>query len=90
MSDAPQPRRDRVGARRLSLAELPVIAQFTIATSLFAGWVWIENYVIEPLGIWRFMPFYRYGRFCPWDIAAAVVILAMFVRSARARHAAHD
>lgn len=65
--------------KRIRVAQLPFIVQAAVAVVLLAGWVWFENHLIEPLGIWRFMPFYRYGRFCPWDFLAAMVIIASFV-----------
>jgi anti-sigma-K factor RskA len=43
-----------------------------------------EEFVIERVGLWHYMPFYRVGMFCVWDVLALAAIgLALFLRPHR-------
>lgn len=61
--------------KTVSYAELPPIARFGVAAALFFVWTVIERAVIEPLGIYRLMPFYRIEGPCIWDGIAATAIV---------------
>ena len=48
-----------------------------VALSLFNAFVLFEETVVDRLGWWRYMPCYRVGRFCEWDVSAILIILAV-------------
>ena len=52
-----------------------LLVKLGVAMSLFNSWVLFEETVVDRLGWWRYMPCYRVGRFCEWDVAAILVIL---------------
>jgi hypothetical protein len=54
--------------------KLPVLLRVSVGLTLFNTWVLFEETVVDRLGWWRYMPCYRVGRFCEWDVAAIVVI----------------
>jgi hypothetical protein len=51
----------------------------TFALTLFNSWVLFEELVIDRLGWWRWLPCYRKGMFCEWDVGAIVVIVIIAV-----------
>ncbi len=54
------------------------VLQLGFALTLFNSWVLFEETVIDRLGWWQYMPCYRVGRFCEWDVGAIVVIMALW------------
>lgn len=61
---------------KIRFASLPPVARFGVAASLFFVWTLLERGVIEPLGIYHYMPFYRVEGPCIWDGFAAIIILS--------------
>ena len=55
------------------------IAITAFALSLFNTWVLFEETVIDRLGWWQYLPCYRKGAFCEWDIGAIVIITVVGV-----------
>ena len=57
--------------------EIPadIAIKSALALSLFAIWVIIEETIIDRHGLWKYMPFYKVGIPCLWDIIAGVLIL---------------
>jgi hypothetical protein len=53
---------------------LPFLVRLAVALTLLNSWVQFEEVVVDRLGWWRYMPCYRVGRFCEWDVAAILVI----------------
>lgn len=62
---------------KLTFRDMPLIVRLTSAASVLVAWVLFEQIVIEPFGIYRYMPLYRYGKFCTYD-AAAVLLVAIY------------
>ena len=60
---------------RLTFAELPTVARIAVALSLFNSWVIFEEGAIDRFGLWKYLPLYIKAQFCPWDLAAAGLIL---------------
>ena len=56
-----------------------VILRVGLALTLFNSWVLFEETVVDRLEWWRYMPCYRVGHFCEWDVAAIVVILTISI-----------
>lgn len=75
--------------QQIQFGSLPTLAKFGIGAGILFLWTVFENQVIERFGIYQYMPFYRVGSICAWDIAAITVIYASFIyisrRSARDR-----
>ncbi len=65
-------------------AALPFVARLTSMASLFIGWVLFAELVIDRLGLDRFLPFYRVGRLCPYDLLALMLIGLLWRRLQRA------
>ena len=61
--------------QQISFALLPPIARFGVAAALFFLWTLLERGIIEPLGLYHYMPFYRVEGPCIWDGFAATGIL---------------
>jgi hypothetical protein len=55
-------------------SRFPFLVRLTVALTLFNSWVLFEEIVVDRLGWWRYMPCYRVGRFCEWDVLAILVI----------------
>jgi hypothetical protein len=58
-------------------SRVPFLLRLSVALTLFNSWVLFEETVIDRLGWWRYMPCYRVGRFCEWDVLAILVIFLM-------------
>ena len=58
----------------LTFSQLPLIARVAVALALFT-WVIFEEGVVDRFGLWQYMPGYIKAQICPWDVAAAGIIL---------------
>ena len=56
-----------------------LIVRVGLALTLFNSWVLFEETVVDRLWWWRYMPCYRVGHFCEWDVAAILTILVVSV-----------
>lgn len=59
---------------RLKFAELPRVAQITIGLTWLLLWVEFEEIVVDRQGLWKYMPLYRVGDFCIWDLSMTILI----------------
>ena len=48
--------------------------KFSLWMVLFLAWVVFEETVIDRQGIWRYLPLYRYGNLCIYDISVAMLL----------------
>lgn len=56
---------------------LPLIVRIATLATFFNCWVLFEELIVDRQGLDRFMPFYRVGDLCVWDLAvAALLVLA--------------
>jgi hypothetical protein len=53
----------------------PLTVKIAIAMTFINSWIIFEEIVVDRHGLWRYMPFYRVGLFCTWDVLALAVIL---------------
>ena len=51
-------------------ARTPGIVRFAVWLTFFNTWVLFEETVVDRYGLWEYMPYYRVGRLCSWDIGA--------------------
>ncbi|TMH29447.1 MAG: hypothetical protein E6H66_20080 [Betaproteobacteria bacterium] len=59
---------------KVSFSELPFLVKAAVFVSLLNAWVLFEEVVIDRHGLWRYLPFYKVGLFCVWDLAALLLI----------------
>jgi hypothetical protein len=52
----------------------PGIVRFAVWLTFFNTWVLFEETVVDRYGLWEYMPYYRVGRLCSWDIGAMALI----------------
>jgi hypothetical protein len=54
--------------------QTPGIVRFAVWLTFFNTWVLFEETVVDRYGLWEYMPYYRVGRLCSWDIGAMALI----------------
>jgi hypothetical protein len=69
----------------VTFRQLPMIAKVAIGIAFLEAWVSLEQLVIEPTGLWHYMPFYRVGGFCVYDFTVALLVVAGLWRLSRQR-----
>ena len=52
----------------------PGIVRFAVGLTFFNTWVLFEETVVDRYGLWQYMPYYRVGKLCSWDIGAMVLL----------------
>ena len=58
----------------LAFKQLPVAVKIAIWVVFNNAWWSIEEFVIDRDGLWKYMPYYRVGNGCVWDLAVALII----------------
>jgi hypothetical protein len=66
-------------------AKTPGIVRFAIWLTFFNTWVLFEETVVDRYGLWEYMPYYRVGRLCSWDIGAMALLGFIVLRTFRRR-----
>jgi len=64
----------KVNAPAAERAPLPAIVRWAIVVTFFNTWVLFEETIIDRYGWWEYLPYYRYGKLCAWDIGALALI----------------
>jgi len=59
----------------VTFRQLPMIAKLAVGIAFMGAWIALELLVIEPTGLWHYMPFYRVEGFCVYDLAVTVLIV---------------
>lgn len=59
---------------KVPFKDLPFLVKAAVFVSFFTAWVMFEELVIDRHGLWRFLPFYKVGLFCIWDVLALVLM----------------
>ena len=66
------------------LRDQPTVVKVAVFVSFFSAWVLFEELIIDRYGLWHYLPFYRVGLFCAWDVLALAIIgLGLFLRLER-------
>ena len=55
--------------------QLPMIAKVGVGIAFYDAWWSIEEFMIDRHGLWRYMPYYRVGEPCVWDLAVGLLII---------------
>ena len=50
------------------------MVRFAVWLTFFNTWVLFEETIVDRYGWWEYMPYYRVGRLCSWDIGAMVLL----------------
>jgi len=78
---------DDVVARAMPTARtqrcLSGIVTAAIVLTFFNTWVLFEETVVDRYGLWEYLPYYRVGKLCSWDIGALALIVWFTVRTLR-------
>ena len=60
--------------KKLTFKQLPPIVKIGLGIVLYNAWWSIEEFVIDRHGLWKYMPYYKVGDPCLWDLTVAVII----------------
>jgi hypothetical protein len=71
---------------RIAFYQLPFWVRLAAALTVFNTWVLIAEFVIDRYGLDEYLPFYRYGDVCLWDIGVIIGLTIAFVRASRDPH----
>jgi len=52
----------------MKFKQLPAVVKIAVMLTFFNTWVLFEELVIDRLGYWQYLPFYKKGIFCVWDV----------------------
>jgi hypothetical protein len=68
---------EEAAMQQVGFGDLPWIVRIVLGLAVFNLWVSFEEFVIDRLGIWRYLPYYKFGRLCVWDLTVAIAIAVM-------------
>jgi hypothetical protein len=74
----------------VTFRQLPTIAKVAVGIAFLEAWVSLEQLVIEPTGLWHYMPFYRVGGICVYDFTVTLLVVAGLWRLSRQRQHAKE
>jgi len=72
----------------LSFRQLPLVAKMAVGIAFLNSWILIEELIIDRHGLWKYMPYYRVGDPCVWDLAVSLIIAFAIWRASRPRQRA--
>ncbi len=68
---------------RIAFNQLPLAVQIAVGVVFYNAWWSIEEFIIDRHGLWKYMPFYKVGDPCIWDLAVALLIALAIWRASR-------
>ncbi len=75
----------------VTFVELPFAAKLSAFFTPFILWVMFAEFVIDRQGWHTVLPFYKFGAFCPYDLAVLIGTATLWMRAGhvakRERHA---
>jgi hypothetical protein len=63
--------------QRVGFGDLPWIVRIVLGLAAFNLWVSFEEFVINRFGIWKYLPGYKFGLPCVWDLTVGIGIAVM-------------
>ena len=66
---------------KLSFRDLPLAVRIAVGLAFGTTWVFIEQLIIEPFGFSKYMPLYRVGGFCVYDLTVGLIIVVSIWRA---------
>ena len=64
----------------IAFRSLPLIVRLTTFANLLMAWILFAELVIDRHGLDRYLPFYRVGNLCPYEIAVVAVLVLWWRR----------
>ena len=58
----------------IAFAQLPLVTRLASLLVYFLAWVAFAEFIIDRHGWDRFLPLYKVGNLCPYDLAVLVVL----------------
>ena len=58
----------------MAFRQLPLVAKIAVGVVFYNAWWSMEEFVIDRKGLWKYMPYYRVGNGCVWDLAVALIV----------------
>ena len=52
-----------------------MVVKVATGVASFTLWMCLEEFVIDRSGFWRYMPYYKKGDACVWDLAVFLLIV---------------
>lgn len=62
---------------------LPLLVKIAVGVCFFSFWILFEEVVVDRHGLSKFMPYYRVGDPCLWDLAAFIFMIAGLAYASR-------
>jgi hypothetical protein len=66
--------------RTIAFKDLPWIVRAATMATWFIAWILFAELVIDRHGLDAYLPFYRVGNLCPYDIAVLAMLALAWVR----------
>lgn len=63
---------------------MPLWVRLASALAVLNTWVLIAEFVIDRYGLDRYLPLYRYGDICIWDVVVLAAVAVAFAVQSRA------
>ena len=70
---------------KIRFADLPTIVRVMTCLSIFMGWVMLAEFVIDRHELDQFLPYYRVGNFCVYDLIVALALIAFWFHAHSSR-----
>jgi hypothetical protein len=64
--------------KKIKFIQLPFVVQIAVVLTFYNTWVMIEEFVIDRFGYCQYLPFYKKGIFCIWDVLALTLLVIFF------------
>ena len=59
---------------------LPLVVRISTLATWFLTWVLFAELVIDRHGLDAWLPYYRVGNFCPYDVAVIAALVLAWIR----------
>ena len=67
----------------LRFYQLPMVVKIAVGLVFNNAWWSIEEFVIDRVGLWKYMPYYRVAKGCVWDLTVALITVLLIWRASR-------
>ena len=65
---------------RVKFKSLPLVVRISTFATWFIAWVLFAELIIDRHGLDAWLPFYRVGNFCPYDMAVIAALAIAWIR----------
>lgn len=60
---------------RIRFGQLPLFVRIVVGIAIINVWVSFEEFIVDRVGLWKYMPGYRVGQFCVWDLTVVTLVI---------------